>query len=503
MFTPLDRCCWVVEKYWLLEKFHNWETFLDPTAWCWYFIEALIKSSIDKWLSLSENLLKNLYWVEIEQKFVEDFFLRIKARYDIDFPMDNFIVHDFLTWESTYKFDNIIWNPPRQNFTDLPAYIKEDYKKIFIKYGLIKNIKDVILWWSRIDIAALVTAKAIKDHCSDNWNIYLFLPLSIFLNDGAHEWFRSYEVNWSNFSVDQIYDFNNFDIFGWIWTRYWFIKFSKSKKIKFPIQYLIYNEWERDETIANPIWNNDWPLAVWESIWKVEISIPEWIKPRQWINTWWANWIFIFKKCSVYDDEHYILSNKEQNNIILPKKYIYPLIDKKNFHGEEEPQKYALILHNIKTWKPLEYEEFKWNKLLVEYLEKHKDKLLSRKWTMMKVLIEKWYWRWLIGVWSYSFKKYKVAWQAYWEKTFKAKIFDCTNWENWQANQSLQAFFGVDSREDAEDICKQLNGPLVEKYLQSMKMSGTCNWAQPWKIKKIIKYKSINKWLFENRFLHK
>jgi hypothetical protein len=42
----------------------------------------------------------------------------------------------------------------------------------------------------------------------------------------------------------------------------------------------------------------------------------------------------------------------------------------------------------------------------------------------------------MLAVWSYNFSPFKIVWQAYGKNFFAPKIFA----QNWQANQSLQAF---------------------------------------------------------------
>jgi len=59
---------------------------------------------------------------------------------------------------------------------------------------------------------------------------------------------------------------------------------------------------------------------------------------------------------------------------------------------------------------------------------------------------------------------------------------------HWQANQSLQAFIPVRSKENGERILLELKKPPVSAYLASLKMEGTMNWAQPGKIKKLLQF---------------
>ena len=58
----------------------------------------------------------------------------------------------------------------------------------------------------------------------------------------------------------------------------------------------------------------------------------------------------------------------------------------------------------------------------------------------------------------------------------------------WQANQSLQVFMPMYSRDKAEEILNKLNASQIEQYLLSMNMKGTQNWAQPGKIKKLLRF---------------
>ena len=87
---------------------------------------------------------------------------------------------------------------------------------------------------------------------------------------------------------------------------------------------------------------------------------------------------------------------------------------------------------------------------------------------------------------------YKVVWEAYGKKEFNPIIFEGM----WQANQSLQAFIPTRTIVEARDILQKLKNPAIEAYLLSLKMEGTMNWAQPGKIKKLIKYKEDGLTLF-------
>lgn len=98
----------------------------------------------------------------------------------------------------------------------------------------------------------------------------------------------------------------------------------------------------------------------------------------------------------------------------------------------------------------------------------------------------------MLGVGEYNFFPYKIVWEAYGKTTFNPKIFE----GHWQANQSLQAFIPVRTLDEAHRILNELLDERIENYLLSLKMEGTMNWAQPGKIKKLIRYEEESMTLF-------
>ncbi len=105
------------------------------------------------------------------------------------------------------------------------------------------------------------------------------------------------------------------------------------------------------------------------------------------------------------------------------------------------------------------------------------------KYTMLyQTKIRREFWCVLFGVGAYTFAPYKVCWQAYGQKHFYPKLFG----GNWQGNQALHAFIPLTSKQEGEKLVEQLSDPLVEKYLCSEQMEGTCNWAQPGRIQRLL-----------------
>ena len=111
---------------------------------------------------------------------------------------------------------------------------------------------------------------------------------------------------------------------------------------------------------------------------------------------------------------------------------------------------------------------------------------------MLNALLKRGQWWAMLGVGEYNFFPFKIIWEAYGKTTFNPTIFD----GNWQANQSLQAFIPVRTIEEAKRVQNDLSDKQIENYLLSLKMEGTMNWAQPGKIKKIIKFEQDTLKLF-------
>lgn len=111
---------------------------------------------------------------------------------------------------------------------------------------------------------------------------------------------------------------------------------------------------------------------------------------------------------------------------------------------------------------------------------------------MLNANMKRGYWWALLGVGEYNFFPFKIIWEAYGKAQFRPRIFS----GRWQANQSLQAFIPVKTREEANRVLVLLNNKCVEDYLLSLKMEGTMNWAQPGKIKKLIRFEEEELTLF-------
>ncbi|MDG1332740.1 MAG: hypothetical protein P8P74_10440 [Crocinitomicaceae bacterium] len=481
-FTPYDWAIFASNQFGIYNSWINGSTVFDPTMGLGNLLEALIKIGLSNGLKINELPTNRLYGNELNDYFYTEALARFKKEYGLDMSA-NFSNSDFFELE-TKEYDIIFGNPPWMNFTDLPAEYKTKLKPLFIEYDLVQDTKKMLLGGSRVDIAALVIQKSIADFLAPNGNAYFFQPLSLLLNDGAHDSFRRYNVKGTDFSLEEVYDFNEIKVFEDVSTRHGLVHYQKDKHARFPIQYYrnIKNEWL--EKRAAPILTITGPLSIFDKDAPSPLfdfkSIPlnKDSKPRQGINTSGANRIFFF---SSYEeiDEHNCLLNDE---ILLPKIFVFPLLIADNFKPNNGHARRWVLLPYSLDGKPLELEVIQSHALLWNYLELNKSALSNRKGQMIQTWRERGYWWALLGVGKYNFTKHKVVWEAYGRKTFQPQLFS----GRWQANQSLQAYIPMSNKKEAQRVLSALKNPAIEHYLHSLKMDGTMNWAQPGKIRKLF-----------------
>ncbi|MEO0075857.1 MAG: SAM-dependent DNA methyltransferase, partial [candidate division WOR-3 bacterium] len=488
IFTPLKWGLFAVKKFNLFQKWLDGARIFDPTMGEGNLLEALILYGLSNGYTIDELPTNNLFGNELNTQYFYQALSKFKEKYGLEMT-SNFTNEDILQLQPQ-QYDIIFGNPPWQNFVELPEIYKEKIKSYFFKFDLIDNSQNLLLGGSRIDIAALIIKVVIKDFLKLDGEAVVFMPLSLLLNDGANKNFRTYSIGTIRYSIETVFDFNNVDVFGGIATRYGLCHFVKNKIPCFPIPYFRNENGGWIEYKAKPMFHETDPLSIISSIKgeNVEISKPIIINkesaPRQGINTCGANDIYFFDTLISYNDDLAYVSNKTKRNIILPKKFLFPLITSNNFkESSPTPSKWVLLPYNT-SGKPLELNQIQMFPELQSYLEENKESLRSRKGVMLNAMLRRGHWWAMLGVGEYNFFPYKVVWEAYGKTTFNPKIFE----GNWQANQSLQAFIPVKTLEEANRIHAELSDRQIENYLLSLKMEGTMNWAQPGKIKKFIKF---------------
>lgn len=488
VFTPLKWGEFAIDKFNLFSKWLDGASIFDPTMGEGNLLDALIAYGLSKGFSIENLPTYNLYGNELNTHYHNQAISKFREKYGLDMA-PNFTNEDFLRLQPQ-QYDIVFGNPPWQNFVDLPESYKEQIKSYFFKFDLIGNSQSLLLGGSRIDIAALIIQIAIKDFLKLNGEAVVFMPLSLFLNDGANRNFRTYSIGEVKYSVEFVFDFNDEDVFGGIATRYGLSHFIRDKKPFFPIPYHRNENGHWIEYNAKPMFHETDPLSIisndegedFENI--KPIIIKKESSPRQGINTCGANDIYFFDTLTPVNDDLVCVSNKNKSNIILPKKFVLPLITSKEFKTTTiTPSKWVLLPYN-NNGKPLEWKQIQMFPELSTYLETNRDSLQGRKGVMLHALLSRGHWWAMLGAGEYNFFPYKVVWEAYGKTSFNPTIFE----GNWQANQSLQAFIPVKTLSEAKRIQTELSDKQIENYLLSLKMEGTMNWAQPGKIKKIIKF---------------
>jgi len=486
VFTPAQWAEFAVTRFHIYEQWINGAKIFDPTMGTGSLLEALVHHGLAQGKSLHSLPVENLFGNELNLFYYQTALNNFRENLGIDMS-SNFTNEDLIDLPPR-EFDVLLGNPPWVNYVDLPEEYKQKIKNSFIEYGLADNRGQLLLGNSRIDFAALIIQVAMRNFLAPEGQAVFFAPLSLLLNDGANRKFRTFRVDEVPFALEQVFDFNGKKIFPGISTRYGLMHFTKNKKSTYPLSYHILenNCWK--EYYAKPMFKPTDPLSVFSSVsddmhLKIKpINIRKESVPRQGINTCGANDIFYFDECLQENDHTVIVTNKVKNKIQLPADFIYPVVTSRNFNRVSPNPGRFILLPYQNSGKILTAEQISAYPELNNYLSAHKQQLSERKGVMLRTMIDRGYWWALLGVGKYCFYPCKIIWEAYGKQTFRPILTK----GRWQANQSLQAYIPVKEAREADRILKQLQDKNIEKYLLSLRMAGTMNWAQPGKIRKIL-----------------
>jgi hypothetical protein len=472
VFTPAKWAEFAIETYGLLDAWLGGKTVFDPTMGDGALLAALVERAKKRGAPVASLPISNLFGVEINGASHKKALDAFMARYNRD--MTNNFFNDDIFHFGEKKFDILFGNPPWCNFVDLPQEYKAAVKPLFLTYGLIDNTQKLLLGGSRIDIAALIIQKSIADNLTENGKAVFFLPLSLFLNDGAHAAFRRFMSNGTDYDLCSVYDFEGLDIFQAVATRYGLALFEKKRETprqlpkRIPYFRFENNSWIECKAASR---KPGAPLLVTTDAQSAGdlpyITISADAKPRQGVNPCGATSVFVFNRYESLDEA----MCKVDDAYALPKKFVFPLITSHDFKNRGAPVKWALLPYNTRTGKPLTQAEVDDEPALSTYLHMHKTALSSRKGALIQTYIKRGLWWALLGVGPYTFSQYKIVWEAYGKASFKPQLF-CGNW---QANQALHAFIPCEDKAAAERLLGALSHPAVERYLLSSRMGGTMN----------------------------
>lgn len=478
--TPLRWAKWLVRESGFVSKWAAGATVCDPTAGRGVFANALMDVASEDGLDVDDAMLSRLFLVEREATFLREFHESFKFKYKRAFPKPNTVCADIVLENPGRKFDLLAGNPPWVNFNDLPSAYKERLKSAFIANGLIEDNQSLLLGCARVDFSALVLAVVMKENLQARGEGFFFVPLSLFQNDGAHSGFRRYAIGGTTFRPAEMWAFTESEVFQGVTTRLGAARFERDVVASYPIPYHAESGGRWIQRLAAPVGDVNAPLAVFDSALEFEqtppltrIEVRENQKPRQGVNTCGANEAFIF------DD---IPAD-------LPQSFLFPLITKECFReNEASPRKHILLPYDQKTGRPLDEAHLRSIPTLAAYLAARKSQLLARKGTMLNTWMKRGQWWACLGVGEYSFAPFKVVWEAYGKANFRPQIFGSVNGKPWQANQAMHAFIPCWSLAEAEDLLRRLENSAIESYLKSLSVEGTCNWAQPGRIKRFLQF---------------
>ncbi|MBN2209606.1 MAG: SAM-dependent DNA methyltransferase [Candidatus Coatesbacteria bacterium] len=468
-----------MEEFGVAEKWIQGATVCDPTGGDGVFLLALIDAAQSQGTAIDAVLAARLYLMERRQEFIQDFLRCFRLKSGRDFPQSNVFQCDVILDAPSIKVDILVGNPPWANFTDLDATYKELLKPYFLEYGLVQDTRALLLGASRVDISALVITRTVESLLNKNGEAVFFVPLSLFFSDSAHLGFRKLSVKNTRFSIKTIYDFADEPVFESIATRFGIAHFVRDAVTQFPLPYRkrVGGQWKMQ--FAAPLHGDASPLSVcdteeqWHALRRFEhIPIHSHQVPRQGVNTCGANRVFIFDRYPSF----------------LPEEFVYPLLTRECFaNPDAQPSKFILLPHDRNSGRPLDGSMLRKQPRSWEYLNEHRDVLSNRKGTLINAWIKRGLWWACLGVGPYSFAPYKLVWEAFGRKEFNPVIVAESSGKPWQANQALHSFMPFHSDHEARAMLERFKDPLIEEYLLSLNMAGTCNWAQPGRVKKLLR----------------
>lgn len=265
-----------------LQRWSEGAHVLDPTGGDGALLEAFIRRALRATpasgphshssdeagpRTLRGEALSRLHMIEADPALIGRFRTRIAERYGVELPPECTRCADVLFDPPKRRYQVIVGNPPWMNFTELPADYREALKEEFLRYGLAPDRRRLLWGGARVDIAALVIARVMREfasgaggrdagtrdaddkRASDNplaageqsaaggrdapavarW----FLPLSLFFGDAAHAGFR--KLTATRFSVEALADLSHERVFKGVATDYGVAQMRAGESTVFPI----------------------------------------------------------------------------------------------------------------------------------------------------------------------------------------------------------------------------------------------------------------------------
>jgi hypothetical protein len=386
--------------------------------------------------------------VDREGTFLDSFARNWRQRYGFPFPETNLLETDVVTRPPDRRFDVVVGNPPWVSYPELDPEDQERYRPWFRDLNLVGRPSELLLGRSRLDVAALVTARAFS-LVKEGGRAGFFLPLSLFHSGSAARWRR--------WVPDTIFDLSEARVFPEVGTRYGWAEFSLNQRTRSPRYFTGTPEaWVSWDAVQ------DAPEAPWRLVSPgTKTPVPQFPlaadqRPRQGINTGGAN------------AAYHVAAPPPGVDPSL----VHPLV------RSGKPEKWIVVPYQ-RDGSILE-EAAVVASGLAEFWVPWKERLAARRGLYLGSQFKRGRWWALLGVGAYAFAPYKVLWSAYGQTRLEPRVWGPRSDDRvWQADQALQAYIPCPTRDQADQLAAFLGSDAVHGYLASFRDAGTRSWAQP------------------------
>lgn len=488
VFTPAVWVRWLLDRRNLVRRWLDGATLLDPAMGQGDIFSGLISGALELGADVNRLPLDRLYGVELRERNLRTFFDRLPPEIRVRMHAENFLCADALLADFPRRADILVGNPPWKNFNDLPEDYKRALKPVYKRYGLVLNKRQVLLGGSRVDVAALFVARSIAEHLKPGGEACFFLPMSLFLNPGAHGVFRRFTARDVDYALEELYDFEGVEAFPGVSTRYGAAFFRRDARTRYPVPCNVHLQGRWQAHLAAPIGGPDGPLAVRDRAHaevglSARLALPAHARPRQGANTCGANRYLMLSGAAAGPVFRAATPLGERE---LESELLYPLITTGNLSGAREPAQFILLAYDPVTGQPLTLEKLAAFPRTLAYLREIRAELAARKGVLIRSLVARGRWWSLLGVGRYSFAPYKVVWRAFGGRSMEPVIFSSFEGRCWQPNQALQAYVPCYSIQEAQACAGFLGSRDAARFLAAFRMGGTKSWAQPGRVKNLF-----------------
>jgi hypothetical protein len=489
-FTPRPWAVWLAERSGALDAWLGGAAVLDPTCGRGDLLFGLVEAARRRGRPVRELPLHRLHGVEREPAFLRELVRAARREIGVELPREHLHCADFLRAAPALRADVLLGNPPWVNFAELPDDEKETLKPLFVRYGLAPDRRRLLLGGSRTDVAALVVAKAVADHLRPGGAAAFFLPLALLSGDTAHAGFRQYHAAGVPFAVEDVVELDGLGVFPGVSTRYGAVRLRRDAAPRWPVPWRRPHAGNWAVSWAAPLDDPDGPLAVADTPAELarlrdrpRITGPPGAQPRQGVNPCGASRVFFVRDVQLLGDERAEAVSAAGGHVVLPRRYLYPLLGPEQFADPAAPpRRWVLLPHDPTAGQPLTPAAVAACPELADYLAHCRPALEQRRGRWLRRWVERGRWWALLGVGPYCFTPYRVAWPAYGAARFTPRVFASP----WQGQQALHAHIPCTTRAEAERLAEELRRPEVEAYLRAFGTGGTRNFAQPGRVARLL-----------------